>query len=68
MRRFLPVKLSTLLDDPMINISGVAQVASVSSVSLHAIKDGKQEPRANTLVAIADALGKPLDYFFGEAS
>jgi transcriptional regulator with XRE-family HTH domain len=65
-RVFQANKLALLLDDPTIKSSGVAKVARISPQTLAAIKQGEQEPKANTLVALADALQKPLDYFFEE--
>jgi len=66
MRKFNPNKLKALLDSPLIKVSGVRNMVGLSYNGFDKICKGESVPSANTLVAIADVLGKPLDYFFDE--
>lgn len=65
MRVFSTEKLQEIFSDPRLNLAGIARMAELSTGSILKLKRGSV-PSANTLVALADVLGKPLDYFFEE--
>ena len=66
MRIFSSEKLNEVLDNPIVSVGGVRATAGLSYNGFDKIRKGESVPSANTLVAIADALQKPLDYFFVE--
>lgn len=63
MREYIPQRLQELLSQGHINVSGLASKVGISHTGLRKLKMGAV-PSANTLVSIADTIGKPLDYFF----
>lgn len=64
MRKFSNTKLREALNDPRYRLTGIAEAAGIKVQSLYALRDGESVPTANTLAGLADALEKPLDYFF----
>lgn len=63
MKVFSVKKLKDLLSDPRYHQTGIAEAAGISRQTLYDVRDGRVHPKANTLFAIAWALGKPADYF-----
>ena len=66
MKIFSYRKLDEALSDPRVRASGIAQVAGINITTLRSLRLGLKKPKINTLVAIAQALNKPIDYFLEE--
>lgn len=63
-RRLSKKRLAESLKDPKINLSAVSRLSGLSLPYLAQLKRERSMPSADTLVALADVLEKPLDYFF----
>lgn len=65
MRKFSNKKLADALNDPRYNLSAIAKMADISRSYLDGLLKGDyKNPGANFVVALADILEKPLEYFF----
>lgn len=64
-RKFSTERLLEVLGDERLSLPGVRKLVGISSTGFKKLQNGSI-PSANTLVALADVLEKPLDYFFVE--
>lgn len=63
---FNPARLELAMDRRRLTARALAELAGVTVVSLSQIKTGKQTPQENTVKRIADAVGYPISFFYGE--
>lgn len=66
MKRFSPERLNLLLENPLVNVSAVANASGLTKAGLDKIRNGDSIPGSNTLGSLASVLGKNVDYFFIE--
>jgi Zn-dependent peptidase ImmA (M78 family)/transcriptional regulator with XRE-family HTH domain len=63
--QFNPARLELAMDRRRLTARALAELADITVVSLSQIKNGKQIPQQTTVERIADAVGYPLEFFYG---
>lgn len=64
--QFNPARFELAMDRCRLTARALAELTNLTVVSLSQIKTGKQSPQEGTVQRIAEALGYPVPFFFGD--